>query len=195
MFENGLTWVKADFHLHTHKDKEFKYSGEENSFVKEYIAQLKSERNKFKSRVLALQKVRKPETMSTFQRCLGYSCAQVEGSDPKSISNVGHCDRATYLKIGDLSYDSVKFALTDFQNRVSGFMPQLKQGVIESISFTGGKLDGETIYVSPALNTLIGIRGSGKSSILVVCILKPYAKIKPLFYPFCMSNDILQGFH
>lgn len=20
MFENGLTWVKADFHLHTHKD-------------------------------------------------------------------------------------------------------------------------------------------------------------------------------
>lgn len=43
MFENGLTWVKADFHLHTHKDKEFKYSGEENSFVKEYIAQLKSE--------------------------------------------------------------------------------------------------------------------------------------------------------
>ena len=299
MFENGLTWVKADFHLHTHKDKEFKYSGEENSFVKEYIAQLKSESvsvgvitnhnkfdegeykalkksgrkegililpgvelsvkeangihtlivfnpdewivngenfiahflieafagisnaenrntrckfdlrdviealdsygkdyfivfahvdqgsglmqecsgglleslsqiNKFKSRVLALQKVRKPETMSTFQRCLGYSCAQVEGSDPKSISNVGHCDRATYLKIGDLSYDSVKFALTDFQNRVSGFMPQLKHGVIESISFTGGKLDGETIYVSPALNTLIGIRGSGKSSILEV---------------------------
>ena len=299
MFENGLTWVKADFHLHTHKDKEFKYSGEENSFVKEYIAQLKSESvsvgvitnhnkfdegeykalkksgrkegililpgvelsvkeangihtlivfnpdewivngenfiahflieafagisnsenrntrckfdlrdviealdsygkdyfivfahvdqgsglmqecsgglleslsqiNKFKSRVLALQKVRKPETMSTFQRCLGYSCAQVEGSDPKSISNVGHCDRATYLKIGDLSYDSVKFALTDFQNRVLGFMPQLKHGVIESISFTGGKLDGETIYVSPALNTLIGIRGSGKSSILEV---------------------------
>lgn len=30
---------------------------------------------------------------------------------------------------------------------------------------------------------------------LVVCILKPYAKIKPLFHPFCMSNDILQGFH
>ena len=24
MFENGLTWVKADFHLHTHKDKEFR---------------------------------------------------------------------------------------------------------------------------------------------------------------------------
>ena len=24
MFGNGLTWVKADFHLHTHKDKEFR---------------------------------------------------------------------------------------------------------------------------------------------------------------------------
>ncbi len=299
MFENGLTWVKADFHLHTHKDKEFKYLGEDNSFVKDYIARLKSEHisvgvitnhnkfdegeykalkksgrkegililpgvelsvkeangihtlivfnpeewiangenfiahflteafagianaenrntrckfdlrdviesldsygkdyfivfahvdqgsglmqecsgglleslsqiNKFRDRVLALQKVRKAETMDTFKRCLGYSCAQVEGSDPKSITDVGHCERATYLKIGNLSYGSVKFALIDSQNRVSGVVPQLKHGIIESISFAGGKLDGETIYISPELNTLIGIRGSGKSSILEV---------------------------
>ena len=43
MFEHGLEWVRADFHLHTHKDKEFKYSGEENGFVKEYIDKLSSE--------------------------------------------------------------------------------------------------------------------------------------------------------
>ena len=41
MFESGLTYVKTDFHLHTHKDKEFKYSGEQNSFVKDYIMALK----------------------------------------------------------------------------------------------------------------------------------------------------------
>ncbi|MCH5036865.1 AAA family ATPase, partial [Listeria monocytogenes] len=32
--------------------------------------------------------------------------------------------------------------------------------------FLGGKLDGKKIYLSPELNCLIGIRGSGKSSII-----------------------------
>ena len=43
MFEHGLEWVRADFHLHTRKDKEFKYSGEENSFIKEYVEKLAAE--------------------------------------------------------------------------------------------------------------------------------------------------------
>lgn len=34
------------------------------------------------------------------------------------------------------------------------------------ICFTGGKLNGITVHFSPELNTLIGIRGSGKSSVL-----------------------------
>lgn len=41
MFERGTECVRTDFHLHTHKDKEFSYSGEENSFVKDYVAALK----------------------------------------------------------------------------------------------------------------------------------------------------------
>ena len=36
MFESGLAYIRCDFHLHTHKDKEFKYSGAENSFIKDY---------------------------------------------------------------------------------------------------------------------------------------------------------------
>ncbi|MDY5778892.1 MAG: hypothetical protein SPK04_02880 [Succinivibrionaceae bacterium] len=44
MFEQGLEWIRADFHLHTRKDKEFRYSGEDNSFVKEYIDKLFSEK-------------------------------------------------------------------------------------------------------------------------------------------------------
>ena len=43
MFEYGLQWVKTDFHLHTHKDKEFKFSGGDNAFPKAFIRQLKSE--------------------------------------------------------------------------------------------------------------------------------------------------------
>lgn len=41
MFESGLEFVKTDFHLHTHKDKEFSYSGELNSFIKDYVSALK----------------------------------------------------------------------------------------------------------------------------------------------------------
>ena len=32
MFESGLEFLRADFHLHTQKDKEFSYSGEPNDF-------------------------------------------------------------------------------------------------------------------------------------------------------------------
>ena len=41
MFESGLSYIRSDFHLHTNKDKEFKYAGEQNSFVKDYVSALK----------------------------------------------------------------------------------------------------------------------------------------------------------
>ena len=42
VFKNGSTWIRADFHLHTRKDQEFKYPGDENYFVAEYVNRLKS---------------------------------------------------------------------------------------------------------------------------------------------------------
>lgn len=41
VFDAGLELIKADFHLHTQKDKEFSYTGEQNDFVKSYIDALK----------------------------------------------------------------------------------------------------------------------------------------------------------
>jgi hypothetical protein len=41
VFHHGSTWVRADFHLHTSRDKEFKYTGEESYFVASYIEGLK----------------------------------------------------------------------------------------------------------------------------------------------------------
>jgi len=41
IFKNGSEWLKADFHLHTRKDKEFQYNGEDNSFITSYIDKLK----------------------------------------------------------------------------------------------------------------------------------------------------------
>lgn len=298
MFESGLQYVRADFHLHTLKDKEFTYSGESTSFVGDYVSALKNasinvgiitNHNKFdieeykairkaakkqdifilpgveltvkegangihtlivfnpeewlkngnnhiqtfltaafatisnpenrntksifdlknvfdqldaygrdyfivfahvdqnsglfsecrgglleslagfapfRHRVLGLQKSRTRDNLGKFEKCCGYLPALVEGSDPKSISDIGKGDRCTYLKIGEYSYAAIKFALQDYRNRVSESVPDNKHGFIESISFQGGKFDGQTIMFSRELNTLIGIRGSGKSSIL-----------------------------
>ena len=300
MFEAGLGFVKTDFHLHTHKDKEFSYSGEANSFIKDYVSALKeanigigiiTNHNKFdrdeykalrraakredicllpgveltvkegangihtliifnpdewlsgednhiqtfltsafatipnpenrntrcnydlkttfeilegygrdyfvifahvdqgsglfnecdwglieslvnlaqfKKRVLGFQKSRTHDNISHFIRAFGYQPALVEGSDPKSISDIDKGDRHTFLKIGEYSYSAIKFALLDYQNRVCDTIPDIRHGYMESLSFQGGKFDGQSIVFSPSLNTLIGIRGSGKSSILEV---------------------------
>ena len=298
MFEAGLRYIRADFHLHTCKDKEFAYSGEQNSFVKDYVSALKeanisigviTNHNKFdkeeykairkaakkqdifilpgvelaikegangihtlvvfnpdkwledgnnyiqtfltsafatipnpenrnaksaydlkntfdmleaykkdyfiifahvdqnsglfceceggllealarlapfKSRVLGLQKSRCRNNLDQFKRCFNYEPALVEGSDPKSIADIGKGDKCAYLKIGEFSFAAIKFALQAHKDRVSEIIPDNKHGYIESMSFQGGKFDGQKIVFSCELNTLIGIRGSGKSSIL-----------------------------
>lgn len=119
----------------------------------------------FRDRVLGIQKMRTRDKINNLNQWLGYLPSFVEGSDPKQISEIGKGDHV-YIKIGALTYAAVKFALQDSQNRVFTNLPSYHHGYIESISFTGGKLDGKTINFSPELNTLIGIRGSGKSSIL-----------------------------
>ena len=300
MFESGLSYIQTDFHLHTHKDKEFRYYGEQNSFVKDYVSSLKqagihlgviTNHNKFdkgeyvalrkaskkediyilpgveltvkegangvhtiivfnpdewlangenhiqtfltaafatisnpensntkctydlkktiesldaynrdyfivfahvdqncglfsecsgglltslagiasfRKRVLGLQKATFQKNLDQFQRIFGYTPALIEGSDPKSISDIGKGNRRTFLKIGEYSFSAVKFALQDNANRVFRAVQDVKHGYIDSISFKGGKFDGQSILFSPELNTLIGIRGSGKSAILEV---------------------------
>lgn len=298
MFENGIETIRADFHLHTRKDKEFKYNGEENDYIKLYVKGLvdagigigvitnhnKFDENEYKAikraakkenililpgvelsvkegangihtliifnpdewiqngdnhiqsflasafagisnpenrntrcnydlrtmferldaygkdyfivfahvdqgnglfeeckggmlesiaetasfqkRVLGLQKSRTYSNLGKFKEYFDYSPALVEGSDPKSIAQIGKSDKSSFLRIGEFSYSAVKFALQDYSNRVFEDKPSNNHGFIESISFQGGRFDGQTIHFSPSLNTLIGIRGSGKSAIL-----------------------------
>jgi chromosome segregation protein len=304
LFQSGSIWIRADFHLHTIKDKEFHYPGEENSFINDYVSKLKEQdirigvitnhnkfdMNEFKSlrkkalkedifllpgvelsvndgangihtlvifseqwiangndyinqflnatflgrapavfeqenqrsndslietikkledfqkdfmivfahvedknglwhelqggrieelgkseifkrRTLGFQKVRtidvpKGKCKKKVQQWLEDWCpAEVEGSDNKSIEEIGK-GTPCFIKIGDFSFEAVKYALLDHQNRVSKEKPQYRHSHIRSISFEGGVLDGKTIRFSPELNALIGIRGSGKSLIL-----------------------------
>ena len=92
--------------------------------------------------------------------------AEVEGSDCKSIDDI-KSDDLTWLKIGSYTFEAIKYALSDYSNRVSSTIPEgYKHSYIKSISFEGGILNNNIVSFSPELNSLIGIRGSGKSSIL-----------------------------
>jgi len=308
IFAYGTTWLRADFHLHTKADKEFKYAGDENSFVSGYVSGLKSEgirlgvitnhnkfdKNEFKSlrkkarqeeifllpgvelsvndgsngihtlivfsdqwlengndyitpfitsmfpgkaesefqhqngrsvknilqvveelektgrdyflifahveqkgglwkemdggklgdfkekryrtvrkRTLGFQKVRTHDVPDRVCRVnvkgwLGdWYPAEVEGSDCKSVEEIGS-GKQIFIKIGAFSFDAVKYALLDKENRIAPEPTSHKYSHIRNIRFTGGTLAGQELHFSPELNTLIGIRGSGKSSVLEV---------------------------
>lgn len=300
IFENGATWLRADFHLHTKADKEFSYSGNENDFCRLYVEKLKEQNinagvitnhNKFdKNEFVALRKkaikesiglfagvefslkegihilivfddkwyqgetdniskflenafygianydkpnypnsnfnlketvealdkighdyfivlahiddtnglftelrgrtqedfvrqesfnrvlaVQKSANLENYNKlCLWLNrkgeIACVEGSDNAhgGIDAIGK-GKVTYIKIGDFNFEALTFALTDSEYRVSPKdKPKINNAYIKSIAFEGGLLEGTRIDFSPELNNLIGIRGSGKSSLLEV---------------------------
>lgn len=122
----------------------------------------------FRKRVLGFQKARTKVLMDKVHNWMGYDIALLEGSDPKSIVEIGKGDKKTYVKIGEFSYLAVKYAITDFRNRVFDEPVSITHGYIKEMKCIGGKLDGQAFLPSHELNTLIGIRGSGKSSVLEV---------------------------
>lgn len=263
IFKHGSTWLRADFHLHTKADKQFTYTGEENSFLNDYVEKLKTEginvgvvtnHNKFdrdefvnlrkkarreeifllpgvelsvndgangihtlvvfsdewlksgqdyinqflnvafenktpvqyeqedgrsslglidtikkldgyhrdyfllfahveqssglwneldggrlqelaqnenfKKRTLGFQKVRTHDVKDRVCRIKVQSWfanwypAEVEGSDCKDINQIGSKDGETWLKIGDYTFEAIKYALVDYQNRVHSSKPE-----------------------------------------------------------------------
>lgn len=91
--------------------------------------------------------------------------SELEGSDPKKIEEIGK-GQHVFIKIGEPSFDAVKFALKDFGFRVATTAPTVDHSYIKSMTFEGGLLAGQTVSFSPHLNCIIGIRGSGKSAII-----------------------------
>lgn len=127
----------------------------------------------FQRRALGFQKVRthdgagkdRPSRMKVKGWLNGWYPAEVEGSDPKCIEDIGK-GQSCYIKLGELTFEALKFALSDYPDRVAAELPAHKTSHIRSIQFEGGVLDGKILRFSPELNALIGIRGSGKSSVL-----------------------------
>ncbi|MCF7668417.1 MAG: AAA family ATPase [Verrucomicrobia bacterium] len=131
----------------------------------------------FEKSVLAVQKSRSQDNWNNLRQWVkkDWVPARVEGSDCKSLDTVGcahtegghekHC----YLKLGAFSFQAVRLALLMKEQRVSEKLPKHQAGHIRSVTFTGGLLDGQTLFFNPDMNNFIGIRGSGKSS-LIECL-------------------------
>lgn len=128
----------------------------------------------FRRRTLGFQKVRtysklqekgKPCRTKIQQHLGDWYPAELEGCDAKCIEDIGQ-GKKCYFKLGELSFEAIKFALSDPAARVAFEPPKHQASHIRNIRFDGGVLDGQILRFSAELNTLIGIRGSGKSSIL-----------------------------
>jgi chromosome segregation protein len=122
---------------------------------------------RWSERVLGLQKVKRLDAVKARWPDTQPIPALVEGSDPKCMEEVGKSDRNCYLKLGELSFDAVKFALFDHEHRVRAKLPSPRQAVLlQQVRFNGGALDGLAVPFSPSLNCLIGPRGNGKSAVI-----------------------------
>ena len=121
-----------------------------------------------RQRTLGFQKVRTHDEREKVKNWLGdWYPAEVEGSDAKSIDQIGGNKEETWLKLGDYTFEAVKYALADSAHRLRSQQPDsFQRSSIQSIRFEGGILNGQQVNFTPELNALIGIRGSGKSSLL-----------------------------
>ena len=128
----------------------------------------------FRQRTLGFQKVRthdgagkgKPCRVLVQQWLQSWYPAEVEGSDPKAIDEIGK-GNPCYLKLGELSFEANKFALFDHEHRVRSTLPEPRQAVLlRQVRFDGATLEGLAVPFSPSLNCLIGPRGNGKSAVI-----------------------------
>lgn len=125
----------------------------------------------FKTKVLATQKNRNIGNQSKVP-----DKAFVEGTDNAKggIDAIGlgnevdGVPQKTFIKLGDYNFEALKYALQDYKHRVSNRSMLPKNAYIKSINIEGAMFSDQTINLSPELNTFIGIRGSGKSSLLEI---------------------------
>lgn len=119
-------------------------SGSKNIFLNDWIKKVAKEMDK-------------PER--------NYIPAFISASDPKDIGQVGN--KYTYLKIGDFSFDAIRFSLVNHEIRVKNeplefTHPHITRLFIETKQF----MSNIDISLSSDMTNLIGIRGSGKSAFI-----------------------------
>lgn len=131
----------------------------------------------FQKYVLAFQKVTSTDSKMVINDYYnGKAPAFVEGSDCKSFGTIGKTRKENgesvkcFIKIGNFNFSAVKYALMDSKrNRCASEVPEPSHAYLTNVRFqTAGDapLANKELHLNPNLNCLIGIRGSGKSTIL-----------------------------
>jgi hypothetical protein len=120
-------------------------------------------------KVLAVQKSGNLENYNKLCSLADRKIGCVEGTDnaESGIEAIGN-GRSTFIKIGAFNFEALKYTLIDDNRIRQKSKPETKNSFIKSIHFEGGLLNNKGLNLSPDLNNIIGIRGSGKSSILEI---------------------------
>jgi predicted ATPase/archaellum component FlaC len=145
----------------------------------------------FKEFVLGFQKCATRQHIENLKKWLApHIPAFVEGSDNKDLDSVGKTrvqdgqPQKSFLKDGDFNFYAVKYALMDpHRHVVAPEAPKPQNALIESLSLQTTEeapLSGQTLYFNASMNNLIGIRGSGKSTILELVRYALNIKFDPL---------------
>lgn len=93
--------------------------------------------------------------------------AEIHADDVNSPKDLESEGATTWFKMEKPSFSGLKFALQSPQTRVSLEAPDpIDRTIIKSIKWEKGYLDNVEIEFSTDLNTLIGGRGAGKSTVL-----------------------------
>jgi len=94
-----------------------------------------------------------------------YVPAFISASDPKSIEQVGN--KYTYLKLGDLNFDAIRFSLVNHEIRVKNELSEINHPRITRLLIeTRLSMSSIDISLNSNMTNLIGIRGSGKSAFI-----------------------------
>jgi len=94
--------------------------------------------------------------------------AVINAKDVAKPSDLDDASASCWIKMTKPTFDAFKVAFLDPESRIrlNSQKPEAMAGAIVSMTISGGYLDGVEIAFSRHLNTVIGGRGTGKSTLL-----------------------------
>lgn len=94
--------------------------------------------------------------------------AVINAKDVAKPSDLEDASTSCWIKMTKPTFDAFKVAFLDPESRIrlNSQKPEVTAGEIVSMNISGGYLDGVAIAFSRHLNTVIGGRGTGKSTLL-----------------------------
>lgn len=94
--------------------------------------------------------------------------AVINAKDVAKPSDLDDASASCWIKMTKPTFDAFKVAFLDPESRIrlNSQKPEVTAGEIVSMAISGGYLDGVEIAFSRHLNTVIGGRGTGKSTLL-----------------------------